>query len=98
MYILNPVCFVVIPAFLFCYAAKRPQLSEGRFLVDSVIKIRDFSGSRCLKTRTYCSILTRPQNSATSEVLCTEMLLRLDKNWITAQKFKIPPCVACENE
>ena len=95
---LKPVCFVVIPAFLFCYAPKRPQLSEGRFLVDSVIKIRDFSTSRFLKTRTYCSISARPQHSGTSEVLCIEISLRLDKYWIAAQKFKIPNCVACENE
>ena len=80
VYILKPVCFAVNPAFLFCYTPKRPQLSEGRFLVDLVIKIRDFSGSRCLKTRTYCSISTRPQHLGTSEVLCTEISIRLDKN------------------
>ena len=91
VYILKPVCFVVISAFRFCYAPKRLQLSEERsVLVDSVIKIRYFSGSRCLETRTYCSISTRPQDLGTSEVLCTEISLRLDKNWINRKKSKIP--------
>ena len=80
MYVLKPVCFVVISAFLFCYGPKRLQLSEETILVDSVNKIRDFSGSRCLKTKTYCSISTTPQHSGTSEVLCTEISLRFDKN------------------
>ena len=39
MYVLKPVCSVVISAFLFYHGPKRLQLSEETILVDSVIKI-----------------------------------------------------------
>ena len=61
MYILKPVCFVVISAFLFCYAPKRLQLSEERFLVDSVIKFVTFPDRAALKQGRIASY--RPDQS-----------------------------------